>query len=141
LLKKDEWENRFVDDFFLTGDYGKLSHDGMLYISDRKENLIISGGENIRPSEVESAILNIDGIEDAYVCGLKDNKWGEIVSALLVSNKKWRSEDLKLKFKEILSSYKIPKRVAFVKEIPRNEMGKIIKSEAIKIIMNSGISL
>ena len=106
-------------------DLGRIDDDNLLFLDIRRKDLIISGGENINPLEVEECLLNIDGISDAAVVGKDDDEWGEKVTAYIVSipidNKLLHRELIKF-----LSPYKIPKDYIRVPHIPRNELGKII---------------
>ena len=105
-------------------DLGRLD-DNLLYLDIRRKDLIVSGGENINPIEVEEALQKQDGIIDAAVVGMEDPEWGQKVTAYIVSlpieNKLLRRE-----LKKSLSAYKIPKEYIQVSHIPRNELGKII---------------
>lgn len=111
---------------FLTDDLGYFDQDGYLYIVGRHSRKIITGGENVYPEEVESAILSTGLVTDVYVVGLEDNHWGEIVSAMYVpKNDSVTISNLKARLKESLSGYKIPKQWLAVKSIPRNQQGKV----------------
>jgi O-succinylbenzoic acid--CoA ligase len=123
--------NKLKDGWYHTGDYGWIDSEGYIYIESRKDNLIISGGENITASEVESAIRKHPLVKDVLVFGLQDKTWGQIVCAAIVS--KTISEDVIKDFlKEKIAAYKIPKRFFIVSEIPRNEMGKANRTELLK---------
>ncbi len=140
-LNEKMWEDKFAGDYFLTGDYGKLDIKGNLYIEMRREDLIVTGGENVNPHEVEAAIKTLQNVSDAYVFGVDDDKWGEMVCALIETNKNLDLALLKNKLKEKLAGYKIPKRVAFISELPKNEMGKIDKLKAAKYLELKGTTL
>ena len=123
--------NKLKNGWYHTGDYGWIDDEGYIYIESRKDDLIISGGENITASEVESAIRKHPLVKDVLVFGLQDKTWGQIVCAAIVSET--ISEDVIKDFlKEKIAAYKIPKRFFIVKEIPRNEMGKANRSELLK---------
>ncbi len=123
--------NKLKDGWYLTGDYGWIDDEGYLYIESRRDDLIISGGENITPHEVESAIKKLPFVKDVFVFALQDKTWGQIVCAAIVSGTK--SEEVIRDFlKEKIASYKIPKRFFIVDRIPRNEMGKANRSELLK---------
>jgi fatty-acyl-CoA synthase len=117
-------------EFFSAGDMGYKDEDGYLYLTDRKANMIISGGENIFPSEVEKIICSHPGINDAAVIGLPHEKWGETVLAVCVPEKAGvaTEEDIIRHCKENLAGYKAPKKIVFIKdeEMPRNANGKIL---------------
>jgi O-succinylbenzoic acid--CoA ligase len=121
---------KVINNFYQTGDLGKLDDDGFLYIDSRREDIIISGGENVSVKEIEISINSIPNVTDCFVFGLKDETWGQIICAAIVSND-YTAEKLKSILQNKLASYKIPKKIFFVTEIPRNEMGKIMRSEFI----------
>lgn len=127
----DEIFAKLKNGFYHTGDFGYLDDDGYLYVEAKREDLIVSGGENINPAEVEKVILLISDVDEVCVIGIEDDKWGQIVSAAVVlkENKKISENELKDFLKEKLASYKIPKKIIFVDEIPKNELGKILKSK------------
>ena len=114
--------------WYHTGDCGWLDEDGYLYISSRREDIIITGGENVSAIEVEKAIKTLTQIEDAFVFALKDDTWGQIVCAAIVSNN-LSEDEIKSFLKEKIAGYKIPKRIFFIESIPRNEMGKVKRAE------------
>ncbi|MGQ9859832.1 MAG: class I adenylate-forming enzyme family protein [Thermodesulfobacteriota bacterium] len=114
-----------------TGDLARMDEDCFIYIVDRKKDLIISGGENIYPREVEEALLAHPAIADAAVVGTPDPVWGEVVHAFVVKREGHRltPEMVVEHCKGRLASYKKPKRVTLVREIPRNPSGKTLKTE------------
>lgn len=124
---------KFNNDYYKTGDYGFLNEFGFLFLENRREDIIISGGENISKIEVENEIKKIAGVEDVYVFGLKDKHWGEIVCALIQSTIV-TEEDLNFALKNNLSSYKIPKKYFFTRKITRTELGKISKKEILDLL-------
>ncbi|TYO66139.1 fatty acid--CoA ligase [Bradyrhizobium hipponense] len=112
-----------------TGDAGFLDEDGYLYIHDRLKDMIVSGGENVYPAEIESALYGHADIADVAVIGVPDDLWGEAVKAIIVL-KPDRSPDPAgiLHFARArLAGFKIPKSIEFVDELPRNPSGKILK--------------
>lgn len=117
------------DGWFHTGDLGFLDGDGYLFHVDRKKHMIISGGENIYPAEVENVLHKMPGISEAAVIGVPDETWGETVKAVVVLKEgKPLSEREIIEFvKEHLASYKKPTSVDFVQELPRNAAGKVLK--------------
>ncbi len=123
--------NKLKNGWYLTGDFGRIDNEDYLYIESRRDDLIISGGENITSYEVESAIKKHPFVKDVFVFALQDKTWGQIVCAAIVSET--ISEDVIKDFlKEKIASYKIPKRFFIVNEIPRNEMGKANRTELLK---------
>jgi fatty-acyl-CoA synthase len=112
-----------------TGDAGFLDENGYLYIHDRLKDMIVSGGENVYPAEIESALYGHADIADVAVIGVPDDRWGEAVKALIVL-KPDRLGDATgiLHFaRERLAGFKVPKSIEFVDELPRNPSGKILK--------------
>ena len=117
------------DGWLRTGDAGYLDEDGYLYIHDRIKDMIISGGENIYPAEVESAICDHPDVAEAAVIGVPDDKWGEAVKAIVVM-KPGRTADATdiINFTRTrIAGYKTPKRVDFLDALPRNPSGKILR--------------
>jgi acyl-CoA synthetase (AMP-forming)/AMP-acid ligase II len=114
-----------------TGDAGYLDENGYLYIHDRVKDMIVSGGENIYPAEIESALFSHPDIADIAVIGVPDERWGEAVKALVVLRQDRVADagDILRYAREFLAGYKIPKSVEFLPELPRNAAGKILKRE------------
>lgn len=125
-------ESSYQDgDWFRSGDMGYLDEDGFLFISDRLKDMIISGGENIYPAEVEQAIMELPEVESVAVIGVPDEKWGEVPRAVLVL-KPGSSLDSQGLIKHLdgrLARYKIPRTSVFVDDLPRTASGKIRKSD------------
>jgi acyl-CoA synthetase (AMP-forming)/AMP-acid ligase II len=114
--------------WFHTGDGGHLDDDGYLVISDRKKDVIISGGENVSSIEVEDALMSHDAVKEVAVIGIPDEKWGELVTALVVTDgSDITAEQLIAHCRESLAGYKCPKRVEFASELPRTATGKLQK--------------
>ena len=114
-----------------TGDAGYMDEDGYVYVHDRVKDMIVSGGENIYPAEVENAIFSHEMVADVAVIGVPDEKWGEAVKALVVLKENCESteEDIINFSRERIAGFKTPKSVDFIKELPRNPSGKILKKE------------
>ncbi|MEN9568635.1 MAG: hypothetical protein RLZZ69_3831 [Cyanobacteriota bacterium] len=119
------------DGFFRTGDLGKLSADNYLSLIGRAKDLIISGGMNVYPSEVESYLNQISGISESAVIGLPDQDFGEAVTAVIVVDDDFNlnQQQIKAILKPKLVNYKIPKKLFFIDQLPRNTMGKIQKNK------------
>ncbi|MEO1100769.1 MAG: long-chain-fatty-acid--CoA ligase [Pseudomonadota bacterium] len=117
--------------FFYTGDAGYFDEDGFLYIHDRVKDMIVSGGENVYPAEVENAIFGHDGVADVAVIGVPDERWGEAVKAIVVPKPDANPspEDIIAWAKERIAGYKCPKSVDFIEALPRNPSGKILRRE------------
>ncbi|MGI9293571.1 MAG: AMP-binding protein, partial [Pseudomonadales bacterium] len=115
--------------WFYSGDVGHLDEEGFLFISDRVKDMVISGGENVYPAEVESALLNHPDINEVAVIGLPDEKWGEAVTAVVVlkDGSDLTLESLREFAGENLARYKLPLRLHKIDELPRNPAGKILK--------------
>ena len=113
---------------FSTGDGGYLDDDGYLVITDRKKDVIISGGENVSSIEVEDRLMAHPAVREAAVIGIPDEKWGELVTALVVTDGSTvTAEDLITHCRSTLAGFKCPKRVEFVTELPRTATGKLQK--------------
>ena len=112
---------------FHTGDGGYLDEDGYLVISDRKKDVIISGGENVSSIEVEDALMSHPAVKEVAVIGIPDEKWGELITALVVRADDVTAEDLVAHCRKYLAGYKCPKRIDFVDELPRTATGKLQK--------------
>jgi fatty-acyl-CoA synthase len=121
-----------VDDGWLrTGDLGVVDEDGFLYVVDRVKDMIISGGENIYPAEVEQAVYTHPDVAEAAVIGVPDDRWGEVGRAVVVVRQgaDLTADALLAHLDGRLARYKIPKSVVFVGELPHNASGKLVKSK------------
>ncbi|HEU4758938.1 MAG TPA: long-chain-fatty-acid--CoA ligase [Dehalococcoidia bacterium] len=118
-----------------TGDVGWMDEDGYLYITGRTKDLIIRGGENIAPGEIEAVLDQHPAVQDAAVIGVPDVEWGEEVKAVIVPKPGQRpsEEELTAFVKDHLASYKAPKYYAFVEDLPRNYLGKVLKTDLRKL--------
>jgi acyl-CoA synthetase (AMP-forming)/AMP-acid ligase II len=112
-----------------TGDLARVDNEGFLYIVDRKKEMIVSGGENIYPREIEEVIIKHPSVADVAVIGIPHPTWGETVKAFVVPGQGREIDEKEvIDFcKTYLASYKKPTVVAFVAEIPRNPSGKALK--------------
>lgn len=120
-----------IDGYVHTGDAGYFDEDGYIYVYDRVKDMIISGGENVYPAEVESAMFAHSAIADVAVIGVPDDKWGESVKAVVVlkEGKSASKEQIITFTREKIAAYKSPKSVDFVDQLPRNASGKLLKRE------------
>ncbi len=120
----------FAGGWFHTGDLARRDADGDLYIVDRKKDMIISGGENIYPAEVENAIFEMPQVAEAAVVGIPDPTWGEAGCAVvaLKPETSLTAEEVAGFLKGRLARYKVPRRVVFVDRLPRNAAGKVLKN-------------
>jgi fatty-acyl-CoA synthase len=116
--------------WFRTGDAGYLK-EGYLYIHDRVKDMILSGGENIYPAEIENVLMSHPAIADAAVIGVPSEKWGESVTAIIVDveGESASQEAIVAYCRERLANYKCPTSIARLPELPRNPSGKILKTE------------
>jgi fatty-acyl-CoA synthase len=119
----------FFDDWFRTGDIGHMDDEGFLYLTDRKKDMIISGGENIASSEVERVIYQLAQVREAAVIGLPDDRWGERPVAVVVLNEGGvlDLEGLAAHCRAHLAGFKVPKALIIREHLPRNPSGKILK--------------
>jgi len=106
-------------------DLGRVDADNLIFLDIRRKDLIVSGGENVNPIEVEECLMNVEGISDAAVVGIDDDEWGQKVTAYIVSIP-LEKELLRIELEKYLSPYKTPKEYIQVTHIPRNELGKIV---------------
>ena len=139
--KPIETKAAFVNGWFRTGDLGKKDEKGYYYITDRLKHIIISGGENISPKEIEAVINDHKKILESCVVGIPDEKWGEKVIAAVVLKPKMTltAKEVQDHCKHHLLDWKCPKEIFFLKELPRNKMGKIMKDEVIRFFLNSPV--
>jgi len=133
--KPEETAKVFVDGWFRNGDLGRVDEEGYYYLTDRIKHIIISGGENISPKEVEAVINRYEGVSESCVVGVPDERWGEMVVAAVVPKHGREIElgDLQQHCRRYLHNWKCPKEIIFVKELPRNTMGKVLKEEVKKL--------
>ena len=120
-----------ADGWLRTGDIGYLDDDGYLFLQDRVKDMIISGGENIYPTEVESALSDHPAVEEVAAIGVPDDKWGESVKAFVVPAKGTHPtyEELVAWAARRIARFKLPRSIEFVSSLPRNHTGKILRRE------------
>jgi O-succinylbenzoic acid--CoA ligase len=126
----------FRDGWFSTGDIGYLDADGYLYVLDRRNDLIISGGENVYPAEIESVLSGHPAVEEAGVCGQDDLQWGQVPIAFvhLRSGSITDADNILDYARQHLARYKIPHAIYFVDALPRNSGGKLLRRELRKLL-------
>jgi long-chain acyl-CoA synthetase len=119
------------DGWLFTGDVGELDEDGFLTLKDRSKDLLISGGSNIYPREVEEVLLTAAGVAEAAVVGAPDAEWGEVVVAFVVAapGAALNTAALDAHCLAQLARFKRPKRYVFVDALPKNNYGKVLKTE------------
>jgi malonyl-CoA/methylmalonyl-CoA synthetase len=128
--REEATRDAFTDDgWFRTGDVGARDADGYLRIVGRAKELIISGGYNVYPREVEDVLLEHPAVAEVAVVGEPSDEWGELVVAVVVPATDEQDADALLAFAaEQLAPYKRPRRVRYVDELPRNALGKVVRS-------------
>ncbi|VAX28810.1 O-succinylbenzoic acid--CoA ligase [hydrothermal vent metagenome] len=127
-LKNPElWNSKIHNGYYLTGDWGYLDEEGYLFVISRRTDLIISGGENIDPKEIEKVLTSNYVVDEAVVFPMPDKEWGQIpVAAIMIKqNKKTDEQEIQEHLKLHLSSFKIPKKIFFVEKLPKTDLGKI----------------
>ncbi len=128
--KENETSQAFSDDGFLvTGDIGVIDNDGRLRLKGRSTDLIISGGENIYPREIERHLDDIDCIRESAVIGISDGDLGEAVVAVIAPNGSFNESEVRDYIKDKVAYFKRPRRYILIDELPRNSMGKVQKSK------------
>jgi long-chain acyl-CoA synthetase len=126
--------------WFRSGDVGQFDDDGYLYIVDRIKDMIITGGENVYPREVEEVLFTREEVQECAVIGLPDREWGERVVAFIIPRpgKAFDKNALHAYLKSRLSPFKVPKEYRLVSDLPKNPAGKIMKRELKKLAQESG---
>ena len=130
-LYLDDSEGALRDGWLWTGDVGVLDHDGFLTLKDRSKDLLISGGSNIYPREVEEVLLTAPGVAEVAVVGAPDAEWGEVVVAFVVpaAGPALTEATLDAHCLAHIARFKRPKRYVFVDALPKNNYGKVLKTE------------
>ena len=118
-------ENVARNGWITAGDMGRLDEDGYLYLADRRSDLILSGGMNVYPAEVENALIQVDGVREVVVVGIPDDHWGQKVTAVITGDVS--EEVLDAHCRQVLAAYKIPRKYAFVGELPKSPAGKLLR--------------
>lgn len=137
----DENAERFRDGWFRTGDVGHLTEDGYLRIEHRKSDLIVTGGENVDPGEVEAVLRAAPSLSDVAVVGVDDSEWGEVVGALVVPTEPGMNdaslfEHLDELCRRELAAFKAPRRWMACAELPRTHSGKLDRAGARRLLLN-----
>jgi fatty-acyl-CoA synthase len=118
-----------VDGMMATGDVGHLDEEGRLFVEGRDDDMIVSGGENVFPQEVEETLSGHPKVVEAAVVGVDDEKWGQALKAFVVTKGSVDEKALKKHVKDNLAGYKVPQAFEFLAELPRNPAGKVLKRE------------
>ncbi len=118
-----------VDGLMATGDVGRFGDDGRLYVDGRDDEMIVSGGENVFPKEVEDCLVGHDAVAEAAAVGVDDPDYGMRLRAFVARRSEVTEDELKDHVKSHLARYKVPREIVFVDELPRNATGKIVKKD------------
>ncbi len=137
LNNRKETARAFWFDWFRSGDVGYLDEDGYLFIVDRFKDMVITGGENVYPREVEEVLFTYPGVKECAVIGLPDKEYGERVTAYIVPKDGYTIDpaDVKKYMKDHLAGYKVPKEFNTIDELPKSTAGKVLKRELKKQII------
>ncbi|KON90226.1 O-succinylbenzoic acid--CoA ligase [Sporosarcina globispora] len=138
LNRQEETAKKMKDGWLLTGDIGYVDKEGFLYVLDRRSDLIISGGENIYPAEIEGVLVSHSQISDAGVIGMKDDVWGEVPVAFIAGDENLDKKEVIKYCLERLAKYKVPKKLIIINEIPRNASKKILRRKLRELLEESG---
>ena len=123
-----------IDGLMASGDVGHFDENGRLFIDGRDDEMIVSGGENVFPAEVEELLARHEKIEEAAAVGVDDEQFGQRLKAFVVlrGGAELSEDEIKGYVKENLANYKVPREVVFVDELPRNQTGKVLKRELLE---------
>ncbi len=135
----DKTKEVLKDGWLYTGDLGYLDQDGFLFVVDRRNDLIISGGENIYPAEIESVLMGYPTVKEAGVTGISHEKWGQVPIAFVVLESGHLASEQELKdfCEQHLARYKIPQRFYMIDELPRNASNKLLRRKLLELIPNA----
>jgi long-chain acyl-CoA synthetase len=141
LNRPEETRAVFWGDWFRSGDIGLIDDDGYLFIVDRLKDMIITGGENVYPREIEEILYTRPEVQECAVIGLPDKEYGEKVTAFIIprQGQDLNSRDLKAYLKTKLSPFKVPKDFIAVPDLPRSAAGKILKRHLKKDVLEKGM--
>jgi len=131
LNKPDATAAAIVDGWFRTGDLGTKDEDGYVTIVDRKKDMVIRGGYNVYPRDVEEVLLRLEGVGQVAVIGVPDDQYGEEVCAVVVKDGDLSEEDVIAYGKANLAAYKYPRKVVFADALPLGPSGKVLKRELV----------
>jgi acyl-CoA synthetase (AMP-forming)/AMP-acid ligase II len=115
------------DGWFPTNDGGRLDEGGYLFVDGRLDDVIVRGGENLSPAEIEDALVTHPAVADAAVVGAPDDEWGEVPVAFVVQTQDTSETDLQQWVRDRLRSSRVPAHISFVDELPYNETGKLLR--------------
>ena len=134
--RPDATAHAISDGWLATGDIGYLDTEGYLYVLDRRSDLIISGGENVYPAEIEAVLLSHPDVTEAGVCGQSDAQWGQVPIAFVhLKEGSTVSTNTLLEYaSQRLARYKQPRAVSIVEQLPRNSSGKLLRRELFRLL-------
>jgi acyl-CoA synthetase (AMP-forming)/AMP-acid ligase II len=120
-----------IGNLMATGDVGRFDESGRMFVEGRDDEMIVSGGENVFPKEVEDLLARHDAVSDVAAVGVADKDFGQRLRAFVVleSGKQASEEELQGYVKQNLARYKVPREIVFIDELPRNATGKVLKRE------------
>jgi fatty-acyl-CoA synthase len=129
------------DGWFYSGDLGQRAEDGCITIVGRSKDMIISGGENIYPAEIENQLVTLPGVAESAVVGLPDERWGEVPVAVLVrspdaSGQALNAEAVLAHLQSRIARFKLPRRVVFMDSLPKSALGKVLKPQLQRLLTN-----
>ena len=123
-------DTKEIDGFLSIGDVGHLDDEGRLFVEGRGDDMVVIGGENVYPAEIEDVIDGMDGVDDVAVIGVNDDEFGEVLAAFVVGSVD--PDAVKETAEKELASFKVPKRVEIVDDLPRTSTGKVRKKELLE---------
>jgi fatty-acyl-CoA synthase len=129
------------DGWFYSGDLGQRAEDGCITIVGRSKDMIISGGENIYPAEIENQLVTLPGVAESAVVGLPDERWGEVPVAVLVrspdpAGQVLSAEAVLAHLQSRIARFKLPRRVVFMDSLPKSALGKVLKPQLQRLLTN-----
>jgi fatty-acyl-CoA synthase len=129
------------DGWFHSGDLGQRAEDGCITIVGRSKDMIISGGENIYPAEIENQLVTLPGVAESAVIGLPDERWGEVPVAVLVRSPEPAGQALSEQavlthLQSRIARFKLPRRVVFLDSLPKSALGKVLKPQLQQLLTN-----
>jgi O-succinylbenzoic acid--CoA ligase len=133
---EEETGEKIKNGFYYSGDIGRLDEDGYLYVEAKRNDLIVSGGENVNPLEIENVILSQSKVNEVCVVGIEDKEWGLIVSAAVVLKESGKLSENELKnfLRDKIAPYKIPKQIIFINKLPKSSLGKIEREKVRELL-------
>jgi o-succinylbenzoate---CoA ligase len=142
LNRPEATREKFDEGWFHTGDIGYSDEEGFLFVLDRRSDLIISGGENVYPAEIESVLLSHPDVFDAGVTGLQDETWGQVPVAFIVrkDGERVSADQLQQYCLDHLAKYKVPKTFHFTESLPRNASKKLLRRKLTELVSEDGVS-